>query len=648
MAQKNIAHGKEVRKWCDKCGTLMLGDTCSRCGSEGREFEINSPGDIRPCMGDSIPMVLSLFRDAFGTAEPLEGKAIFFNKVPGEDRTDEIVAMGMVLGILRFDMRSDRIVLEIRQPGADMFSSVATKNVVIFGGMSGHLKGKSVPGENIVDVIGEFKAGDAIILKKGQKVGPGIALADSGSMRSAEKAAKIRDLNAPSEFPISPDADLSVFVDVNKDHIRRISRHAVKEIKRFLDEKNAAGLPVTVSFSGGKDSLAAYGLASQVVKDLDLMYIDTGLEFPETVNYVKSFAVENGNKLHIAEGKDGFWENVDTFGPPAKDFRWCCKVCKLGPTTDMISNDFPKGTITVEGNRWLESYARSTIGFVTKNPFVPNQVNLNPIRSWCAAEVWCYILTFGLEYNPLYDRDFERIGCYLCPSCLSSEWRNTGRIHPDLYGRWEEYLHEYAERRGLPKEYVDMGFWRWKVLPPKMIQLSEEMQISLKPSKAAGPSMKMLKGASPCAAGGYSMEAIVNVPHNRDFSYVEDALRTVGDVKYSSEFEIALLKMPNGRAKIFGGGQVSITAPDAKNSKKVFERAVKALIRAELCSECKICEKRCPRHAITIKGGMRVDPNKCNSCGRCEESCMVVHYYDKLMESADEGGKACNATANRS
>jgi len=158
----------------------------------------------------------------------------------------------------------------------------------------------------------------------------------------------------------------------------------------------------------------------------------------------------------------------------------------------------------------------------------------------------------------------------------------------------------------------------------------------------------MLKGASPCAAGGYSMEAIVNVPHNRDFSYVEDALRTVGDVKYSSEFEIALLKMPNGRAKIFGGGQVSITAPDAKNSKKVFERAVKALIRAELCSECKICEKRCPRHAITIKGGMRVDPNKCNSCGRCEESCMVVHYYDKLMESADEGGKACNATANRS
>ncbi len=70
MAQKNIAHGKEVRRWCDSCGTLILGDSCSRCGSEGREFEINSPGDIRPCMGDSIKLVLSLFKDAFGTSSP--------------------------------------------------------------------------------------------------------------------------------------------------------------------------------------------------------------------------------------------------------------------------------------------------------------------------------------------------------------------------------------------------------------------------------------------------------------------------------------------------------------------------------------------------------------------------------------------------
>ena len=636
MAQ-NIAHGKEVYRWCDSCGTLLLGETCSVCGSAGREFRVNSPGDIRPCMGDSVDMILSLFREAFGTDAPLRGKSIWFNKVPGEDRTDEVIADGSVLGVARFDMRLDRMVLEIRQPGAEMFNPVATKNVVWFWGMSGHLKGKTIPGENLNDVVGEFSRGDSLILRKGQRIGVGIALEDSSTLKSAERAIKIRDIGQPAPAREVRDADLSTFTTCNRDHLKRMQRRAVKEIRAFLAEKNPKGLPVTVSFSGGKDSLAAYGLASQAAEGVELMYIDTGLEFPETVEYVRGFARDHGCRLHVASGGNGFWDNVDAFGPPAKDFRWCCKVCKLGPITDMIADEFPDGTVTVEGNRWLESYARSGIGFVTRNPFVPNQVNLNPIRSWTAAEVWLYILSHGLRYNPLYDRDFERIGCYLCPSCLSSEWRNTGRIHPELYFRWEDHLHRYAESRGLPEEYVDSGFWRWKVLPPKMVQLAEEMRLDLRPKNASGPAMKMLKGASSCAAGGYSMEAVVTIPRVRDFSYVADALRTVGDVRYDAEYEIALLRLPIGRARLFGGGQVSVNAPDEGNVRRIFERSVKALIRAQMCTECGICEKGCPRRAIRISGGMRVDPERCNSCGRCERSCMVVHYYDKLMDEVSDG-----------
>ena len=182
MAQ-NIAHGKEVCRWCDGCGMLLLGDSCSVCGSTGRAFRVNSPGDIRPCMGDSVDLVLGLFRDAFGTDSPLRGKSIWLNKVPGEDRTDEVIADGSVLGVIRFDMRLDRMVLEVRQPGADMFNPVASKNVVWFWGMSGHLKGKVIPGTNLNDVVGEFSKGDPLILRKGQRIGAGIALEDSSSLK---------------------------------------------------------------------------------------------------------------------------------------------------------------------------------------------------------------------------------------------------------------------------------------------------------------------------------------------------------------------------------------------------------------------------------------------------------------------------------
>ncbi|MFA6642486.1 MAG: 4Fe-4S dicluster domain-containing protein, partial [Methanomethylophilus sp.] len=100
---------------------------------------------------------------------------------------------------------------------------------------------------------------------------------------------------------------------------------------------------------------------------------------------------------------------------------------------------------------------------------------------------------------------------------------------------------------------------------------------------------------------------------------------------------------------LFGGGQVSVTADTVSDAQYVFERAVKALIRAQLCTECGICVRTCVHNAIRIKGGLRVDPTRCVSCGKCEQSCMVIHYYDKIM--AGQGSApvpaACAAAPKR-
>ena len=159
---------------------------------------------------------------------------------------------------------------------------------------------------------------------------------------------------------------------------------AISDIKSFVGNRD---LPVTLSFSGGKDSLACYGIAKKAKLKITLIFIDTGLEFPDTVDYVHNFVAKHNEHIIEASAGNAFWEQVDTFGPPAKDFRWCCKVCKLGPLTSAIEDNFPKGTITIEGNRGLESFSRSRMNFVESNPFVPNQTVLNPIRDWRAVDV---------------------------------------------------------------------------------------------------------------------------------------------------------------------------------------------------------------------------------------------------------------------
>jgi phosphoadenosine phosphosulfate reductase len=568
----------------------------------------------------------SLFRGNFGTSSPIDGKMVFFNKIPGEDRTDEVIAHGAVIAVLRYDIRRKALALELKQPGAEMISAEASKNIVTLGSVPGHLKGKNVSGKDIAGAIGDFSEGDPLIVRKGTKIGHGIALTDSKDIGGAEKAVKVRDLSVPSGTVTSPASDRQTFVRSNAQYLKELESSAANEISSFVRTRKEK---VTVSFSGGKDSLAALGVTMRAVNNPELIFVNTGIEFPETVEYVRGFSSANGLKLHEADAGNAFWDNVDTFGPPAKDFRWCCKVCKLAPITEMISQKFPKGTITVEGNRALESFARSAIGSVSNNPFVPNQTTLNPIRKWTASDVWGYIWWKRLRYNRLYENDMERIGCYLCASCLSSEWDITKGTHPMMHKRWDRHLRRYAEERELPSEYVDMGFWRWKVLPPKMIKLAEDIDVRISPAPG-NMSIKMLKGASPCAAGGFSIEAIVTVPRSRDLSRIEDALRTVGDVRYSEEFEIALLRTKKGTAKIFGGGQVSVTAKNIADAEYLFERAVKAFLRSQLCTSCGICEKKCARKAIAIKDGLSVSAERCTSCGRCEASCMIVHYYNKM------------------
>ena len=41
-------------------------------------------------------------------------------------------------------------------------------------------------------------------------------------------------------------------------------------------------------------------------------------------------------------------------------------------------------------------------------------VKVNPLINWSAQEVWDYIRTNAIPYNPLHDKGFVSIGCQPC------------------------------------------------------------------------------------------------------------------------------------------------------------------------------------------------------------------------------------------
>ena len=68
---------------------------------------------------------------------------------------------------------------------------------------------------------------------------------------------------------------------------------------------------VYVSFSGGKDSTILLYLARQVYSDIPALYVDTGLEYPEIRQFVKTF-----DNVDIVRPKMRFDEVIKEYGYP--------------------------------------------------------------------------------------------------------------------------------------------------------------------------------------------------------------------------------------------------------------------------------------------------------------------------------------------
>ena len=68
---------------------------------------------------------------------------------------------------------------------------------------------------------------------------------------------------------------------------------------------------VYVSFSGGKDSTVLLDLARRVYPDIEAVFVDTGLEYPEIKAFVKTF--EN---VTIIKPKMRFDEVISKYGYP--------------------------------------------------------------------------------------------------------------------------------------------------------------------------------------------------------------------------------------------------------------------------------------------------------------------------------------------
>jgi ferredoxin len=68
--------------------------------------------------------------------------------------------------------------------------------------------------------------------------------------------------------------------------------------------------------------------------------------------------------------------------------------------------------------------------------------------------------------------------------------------------------------------------------------------------------------------------------------------------------------------------EVLINARKFPRAAEHLEANYRARVQTEICSGCRICEKRCPMGAVTVdEEKARFDPDRCIGCGVCVLSC---------------------------
>jgi len=215
---------------------------------------------------------------------------------------------------------------------------------------------------------------------------------------------------------------------------------------------------IYVSFSGGKDSTVLLDLVrtNPFLKgqDIPAVFVDTGLEYPEIREFVKTVngvvwlkpkltfkkvlekygypvvGKEISQKIaEIRNTKSDKLRNKRLYGDdrgngklsekwkflidaPFKISDRCCDVMKKRPVKAYEKETGRKpiiGTMASESRLRKVTYKKNGC-----NSFESKRPSSTPMAFWTDDDVWKYIKTKGLSYAKIYDKGHDRTGCMFC------------------------------------------------------------------------------------------------------------------------------------------------------------------------------------------------------------------------------------------
>jgi 3'-phosphoadenosine 5'-phosphosulfate sulfotransferase (PAPS reductase)/FAD synthetase len=251
------------------------------------------------------------------------------------------------------------------------------------------------------------------------------------------------------------------------------SERRIEEFYRHYNGK------VYVSFSGGKDSTVLLDIIRKKYPNTKAMFLNTGLEYPEIIKFVKSVdnvvwvkpkmnfkevlnhygypivSKEVSQKLfEVINTKSDKLRNKRLYGDKNKSGKipekWkylinsnfkisykCCDALKKWP-----SRKFEKeygllpfiGTMVYDSALRKQKYLRKGC-----NIFDGKKKESLPLSIWLEKDIWEYIKLNNLKYSSIYDIGYKNTGCMFCMFGVHLEKPNKFQIMKKTHNKLYKY-----------------------------------------------------------------------------------------------------------------------------------------------------------------------------------------------------------------
>ncbi|MBE8517115.1 phosphoadenylyl-sulfate reductase [Amycolatopsis sp. H6(2020)] len=180
-------------------------------------------------------------------------------------------------------------------------------------------------------------------------------------------------------------------------------------------------------------------LATKVKSDVDVLFLETGYHFPETIGTRDAVqAVYPGVKIVNAQAEQSVAEQDAEYGPKLheRDATLCCNLRKVVPLRKTLANY----SAWITGVRRVDAPTRANTPIVTWDDR-NGLVKINPIAAWTDDEFNGYIREHGILENPLVSIGYLSIGCAPCTARVepgqdprSGRWAGQSKTECGLHG----------------------------------------------------------------------------------------------------------------------------------------------------------------------------------------------------------------------